>query len=106
MGRSNIVGTPAAMLLQRRDATVTVVHSRTPNAAVSTQRLCICWLGRSLLNGLKHPADHLLHVQEIVSQADIVIAAVGVPEMVKGEWVKPGAAVIDVGTNAVPVWML
>ena len=73
IGRSNIVGTPVAMLLQRRDATVTVVHSRTPNA------------------------------QEICAAADIIIAAVGVPEMVKGDWVKPGAAVIDVGTNAVDV---
>ena len=72
IGRSNIVGTPAAMLLQRRDATVTVVHSRTP------------------------------HPEEIVRQADIVIAAVGVPEFVKGSWLKPGCAVIDVGINPVP----
>ena len=61
------------LLVQRRDATVTVVHSRTPNPAA------------------------------IVRQADIIIAAVGVAEMVKRSWVKPGAAVIDVGTNAVPV---
>ena len=73
IGRSNIVGTPAALLLQRRNATVTVVHSRTCNA------------------------------QDIVSQADIVIAAMGKPEFVRGSWIKPGAAVIDVGTNPVPV---
>ncbi len=72
IGRSNIVGMPAAMLLQRRDATVTVVHSRTANP------------------------------EEIIRQADIVIAAVGVPEFVKGAWLKPGAAVIDVGINPVP----
>ena len=73
VGRSNIVGTPVAMLLQNRDATVTVLHSRTQNA------------------------------QEICSTADVVIAAVGKPEVVKADWVKPGAAVIDVGTNAVDV---
>ena len=71
VGRSNIVGMPAALLLQREDATVTVCHSRTPNAA------------------------------EICADADIIIAACGVAEMVKGDWVKPGAAVIDVGINAV-----
>ena len=73
VGRSNIVGTPVAMLLQNRDATVTVLHSRSQNA------------------------------QEICLTADIVIAAVGKPEVVKADWVKPGAAVIDVGTNAVDV---
>ena len=61
------------MLLQRRDATVTVVHSRTPNG------------------------------QEICSKADIVIAALGKPEMITGDWIKPGAVVIDVGINAVDV---
>lgn len=73
VGRSNIVGTPAAMLLQRRDATVTVVHSRTPNG------------------------------QQICSQADIVIAACGKAEMITGDWIKDGAVVIDVGINAVDV---
>lgn len=71
VGRSNIVGTPAAMLLQRQDATVTVVHSRTPNG------------------------------QEICSKADIVIAACGKAEMITGDWIKEGAVVIDVGINAV-----
>eukprot|EP00898_Chlorokybus_atmophyticus_P000383 jgi/Chlat1/1345/Chrsp119S01774 len=71
IGRSNVVGMPAALLLQRRDATVTIVHSRTPN-----------------------PAD-------VVRKADIVIAAVGRAELVRGDWLKPGAAVIDVGINAV-----
>ena len=73
IGRSNIVGQPAALLLQRRDATVTIVHSRTP------------------------PDD----MKAIVQDADIVVAAVGRAEMVKGDWIKPGAAVIDVGINAV-----
>ena len=63
-------GAFAALLLQRRDATVTIVHSRTPNS------------------------------EEIVRSADIVIAACGRMEMVKGSWIKPGAAVIDVGINA------
>lgn len=71
IGRSNIVGTPVAMLLQRHQATVTVVHSYTPNPAEVTQR------------------------------ADIVIAAVGVAHLVRGDWIKPGAVVIDVGINAV-----
>jgi 5,10-methylene-tetrahydrofolate dehydrogenase/methenyl tetrahydrofolate cyclohydrolase len=78
IGRSNIVGMPVALLLLGRDATVTIVHSRTPNAA------------------------------DVVRQADIVIAAAGKAEMVRGDWIKPGAAVIDVGTNPVdvrpPLW--
>ena len=73
VGRSNIVGMPAALLLQREDATVTVIHSRTPDAA----RIC--------------------------ADADIIVAACGRAEMVRGDWVKPGAAVIDVGINAVDV---
>lgn len=71
VGRSNIVGLPAALLLQNADCTVTMVHSRTPNA------------------------------QEVTRQADIVIAACGRAEMVKEDWIKPGAVVIDVGINAV-----
>lgn len=71
VGRSNIVGLPAALLLQNADATVTMVHSRTPNA------------------------------EELVRAADIVIAACGRAEMVKGSWIKPGAVVVDVGINAV-----
>jgi 5,10-methylene-tetrahydrofolate dehydrogenase/methenyl tetrahydrofolate cyclohydrolase len=71
VGRSNIVGLPVALLLQNEDATVTMVHSRTPNA------------------------------EETVRRADIVIAACGRAEMVKGDWIKPGAVVIDVGINAV-----
>ncbi|CAG9465583.1 unnamed protein product [Pedinophyceae sp. YPF-701] len=71
VGRSNIVGTPAAMLLQRRDATVSVVHSRTPDP------------------------------EKFIKDADIVIAACGIAEFVKGEWLKPGCVVIDVGINAV-----
>ncbi|XP_057980069.1 bifunctional protein FolD 4, chloroplastic [Malania oleifera] len=71
IGRSNIVGMPAALLLQREDATVSIVHSRTKNP------------------------------EEITSQADIIISAVGQPNMVKGNWIKPGAVIIDVGINAV-----
>ena len=71
IGRSNIVGTPAAALLQGRNATVTVVHSRTPDA----------------------PA--------LIREADIVVAACGIAEYVQGAWLKPGAVVIDVGINAV-----
>ena len=71
IGRSNIVGKPMALLLLGDSATVTIAHSRT----------------RDL------PA--------VVRQADIVVAAVGRPEMVKGDWLKPGATVIDVGINRV-----
>lgn len=60
-------------LAQGEDATVTVVHSRTPDA------------------------------KAICAEADILVAAIGRPEMVRGDWIKPGAAVIDVGTNPVPV---
>ncbi|KAL6499484.1 Bifunctional protein FolD 2 [Orobanche gracilis] len=71
VGRSNIVGLPVSLLLLKEDATVTVVHSRT-----------------------KEP-------ESIIRNADIVIAAAGQAMMIKGSWIKPGAAVIDVGTNAV-----
>ena len=72
IGRSNIVGKPMAMLLLGDNATVTVAHSRT----------------RSL--------------NEVVRRADIVVAAVGRAEMVRGDWIKPGATVIDVGINRIP----
>ena len=72
IGRSNIVGKPMAQLLLGANCTVTIAHSRT----------------RDL------PA--------VVRRADIVVAAVGRPEMVKGDWLKPGAVVIDVGINRVP----
>lgn len=71
IGRSNIVGKPMAQLLLQQSCTVTIAHSRT----------------RDL------PA--------IVRQADIVIAAVGRPEMVRGDWIRPGATVVDVGINRV-----
>ncbi len=71
LGRSNIVGMPAALLLIRRNATVTVCHSRTKDL----------------------PA--------VVRSADVLIAAVGRAEMVRGDWVKPGAVVIDVGINRI-----
>lgn len=71
IGRSNIVGKPAALLLLERGCTVIMTHSRTRN------------------------------LPEIVKQADIVLAAVGRPELVRGDWIKPGAVVIDVGINRV-----
>lgn len=72
MGRSDIVGNPMASLLRGRNCTVTQVHSKSQN------------------------------VKELVKQADIVVAAVGVPRLVEADWIKPGAVVIDVGTNFVP----
>jgi 5,10-methylene-tetrahydrofolate dehydrogenase/methenyl tetrahydrofolate cyclohydrolase len=71
LGRSNIVGMPVALLLIRANATVTVCHSRTRN------------------------------LKEVVRSADVLVAAVGKAEMVRGDWVKPGAVVIDVGINRV-----
>jgi methylenetetrahydrofolate dehydrogenase (NADP+)/methenyltetrahydrofolate cyclohydrolase len=71
IGRSNIVGKPMAQLLLAESCTVTIAHSRTKDL----------------------PA--------VVKRADIVVAAVGRPEMVKGDWIKPGATVIDVGINRV-----
>ena len=71
VGRSNIVGKPMAQLLLRDSCTVTVAHSRTKD------------------------------IQEVTRRADIVIAAVGRPEMVTGDWIKPGATVIDVGINRI-----
>ncbi|VDB82920.1 unnamed protein product [Peniophora sp. CBMAI 1063] len=72
IGRSDIVGSPVAALLRNKDATVTQCHSRTKN------------------------------LPEIVKLADIVVSAIGKAEFVKGEWLKPGAVVIDVGTNYIP----
>ncbi|MCX6027947.1 MAG: bifunctional methylenetetrahydrofolate dehydrogenase/methenyltetrahydrofolate cyclohydrolase FolD [Chloroflexi bacterium] len=72
VGRSNIVGVPVAALLQNADATVTTCHSKTKD------------------------------LPDKVRRADIVVAAIGRPEYVKGDWIKPGAAVIDVGINRVP----
>ncbi|MCH4152831.1 MAG: bifunctional methylenetetrahydrofolate dehydrogenase/methenyltetrahydrofolate cyclohydrolase FolD [Sphingobium sp.] len=71
VGRSNIVGKPMAALLLAESCTVTIAHSRTRDLA------------------------------SVVHRADIVVAAVGRPEMIKGEWIKPGATVIDVGINRV-----
>jgi methylenetetrahydrofolate dehydrogenase (NADP+) / methenyltetrahydrofolate cyclohydrolase len=72
LGRSNIVGKPMAVLLTAADATVTICHSRTRDLAAE------------------------------VGRADIVVAAIGKPEMVRGAWIKEGAVVIDVGTNRLP----
>jgi len=72
VGRSNIVGKPMAQLLLAENCTVTIAHSRTHGLA------------------------------GVVYRADIVVAAVGRPEMIKGEWIKPGATVIDVGINRIP----
>ena len=72
LGRSNLVGKPMAALLLRENCTVTLAHSRTKNLA------------------------------DVVRRADIVVAAVGRPLMIKGDWIKPGATIIDVGINRVP----
>jgi methylenetetrahydrofolate dehydrogenase (NADP+)/methenyltetrahydrofolate cyclohydrolase len=71
VGRSNLVGKPMAQLLLRENCTVTVAHSRTKDLA------------------------------DVVRRADIVVAAVGRPQMIKGDWIKPGATVIDVGINRI-----
>jgi methylenetetrahydrofolate dehydrogenase (NADP+)/methenyltetrahydrofolate cyclohydrolase len=72
VGRSNIVGKPVAQLLLNENCTVTIAHSRTRDLA------------------------------EVCRSADILVAAVGRPEMIRGDWIKPGAIVIDVGINRVP----
>jgi len=72
LGRSDIVGSPVASMLRSRDATVTQCHSRTTD------------------------------LPEIVKKADIVVAAIGKAEFVHGDWIKPGAVVIDVGINYIP----
>ncbi|MFA7431012.1 MAG: bifunctional methylenetetrahydrofolate dehydrogenase/methenyltetrahydrofolate cyclohydrolase FolD [Rhodospirillaceae bacterium] len=72
VGRSNIVGKPMAHLLLRENCTVTIAHSRTRDLPAVCRR------------------------------ADILIAAVGQPQMIKGDWIKPGATVIDVGINRIP----
>lgn len=72
VGRSNIVGKPMAQLLLSESCTVTIAHSRTRD------------------------------LPEVCRRADILVAAVGRPEMIKGDWIKPGATVIDVGINRVP----
>jgi methylenetetrahydrofolate dehydrogenase (NADP+)/methenyltetrahydrofolate cyclohydrolase len=72
VGRSNIVGKPMALLLMAADATVTIAHSKTRDLAGE------------------------------VGRADVLIAAIGKPEMIRGEWIRPGAVVIDVGQNKRP----
>jgi methylenetetrahydrofolate dehydrogenase (NADP+)/methenyltetrahydrofolate cyclohydrolase/formyltetrahydrofolate synthetase len=72
LGRSDIVGSPVSYLLKNADATVTVCHSRTEG------------------------------LEDYVKRADVIVAAIGKPNFVKGEWLKPGAVVIDVGTNYIP----
>jgi methylenetetrahydrofolate dehydrogenase (NADP+)/methenyltetrahydrofolate cyclohydrolase len=72
VGRSNIVGKPMAQLLLGENCTVTIAHSRTRD------------------------------ISDVVRDADVVIAAVGRAEMIRGDWIKPGATVIDVGINRVP----
>jgi methylenetetrahydrofolate dehydrogenase (NADP+)/methenyltetrahydrofolate cyclohydrolase len=72
VGRSNIVGKPVAMMLLERHATVTICHSRTAQ------------------------------LKDEVSRADIVVAAIGKAVMIRGDWIKPGAVVIDVGINRLP----
>jgi methylenetetrahydrofolate dehydrogenase (NADP+)/methenyltetrahydrofolate cyclohydrolase len=72
IGRSNIVGKPMAQLLLARDCTVTLAHSRTRD------------------------------LKEVSRRADVLVAAVGRPQMVRGDWIKPGAIVIDVGINRLP----
>ena len=72
IGRSNIVGKPMAQLLLNENCTVTVAHSRTKDLAAESRA------------------------------ADIIVAAVGVAELVKGDWIKPGATIIDVGMNRIP----
>ena len=72
IGRSNLVGKPVAQLLLRADCTVTIAHSRTRDLPAVTR------------------------------EADILVAAVGRPEMVRGDWIKPGGVVIDVGMNRIP----
>jgi methylenetetrahydrofolate dehydrogenase (NADP+) / methenyltetrahydrofolate cyclohydrolase len=71
LGRSNIVGMPVSLLLVRENATVTICHSKT------------------------------IDLPAVVNKADILVAAIGKPEMVRGKWLKPGAVVIDVGVNRV-----
>jgi methylenetetrahydrofolate dehydrogenase (NADP+)/methenyltetrahydrofolate cyclohydrolase len=72
IGRSNLMGKPMAQLLLAADCTVTIAHSRTQDLAA------------------------------VCREADILVAAVGRPQMVKGDWIKPGATVIDVGINRIP----
>lgn len=72
LGRSDIVGSPVSSLLRNADATVTVCHSRTEN------------------------------LEDEVKRADVLVAAIGQPNFVKGNWLKPGVVVIDVGTNYIP----
>lgn len=72
LGRSRIVGTPCSELLKWNHATVTVCHSKTTN------------------------------LKDVTARADVLVVAIGQPEMVKGDWIKKGAVVIDCGINAIP----
>jgi methylenetetrahydrofolate dehydrogenase (NADP+)/methenyltetrahydrofolate cyclohydrolase len=76
VGRSNIVGKPVAVLLTTADATVTICHSKTKD------------------------------LPGVIGSADILVAAIGRPEMIRGSWIKPGATVVDVGMNRLPTGKL
>ena len=110
VGRSNIVGLPASMLLQNLDATVTVVPSRTPTGAEICAGEPPSDSAPLFERGTAPPsspgsASITSHTPTcaltLYAEADIVIAACGKAEMVTGAWIKPGAVVIDVGINAV-----
>jgi len=76
LGRSILVGKPAALMFLEQNCTVTIAHSRTKD------------------------------LPNVCREADILVAAVGRPQMVQKEWIKAGACVIDVGINRVPIWRL
>ncbi len=141
MGRSNIVGMPVAMLLNKRDATVTICHSGTKVRPTHTHTHTQSARARERERERERLTDRHAHARThisaptahmcmedvscvfssgtsvyvclcvcvcqqdmaaVVQQADIVIAACGQANLIKGSWIKPGAAVIDVGTNPVP----
>lgn len=99
LGRSDIVGSPICAMLRRKDATVTQCHSRTQNLP-EIVGITSPWEA-SLLEG-KPDFVIVSNVLRQLKTADIVIAAIGQPEFVQGDWIKPGAVVIDVGTNYIP----
>ncbi len=130
LGRSNIVGVPAATLLQQANATVTICHSRTPDIPAIVREVRwgsgggagwlvagggggggsgVGWGWGALarhslarpLPGRSPPSSSPLPPSPSL-QADILVAAIGKAEFVQGEWLKPGAVVIDVGINSLP----
>lgn len=97
-GRSKIVGTPVSELLKWNHATVTVCHSKTKDLPSVVSKYFI-YFKLTKKTDEKHSLFLLLVLK--IREADILVVAIGSPKFVKGDWIKPGAVVVDCGINSI-----